>query len=112
MRIFILFFMTLFFSASVFAQEMNTATTVALSIANRMKDSLSLTIQQTEKLFSANVWLHNQKQSLRGVITSAETLRFEIQKVENKRDSLYQEVLTLEQFEIYQTKKISLIRID
>jgi hypothetical protein len=83
---------------------------VAQNIATKMKDSLNLTVQQKNQLYNINIQLHTQKQGARTQHTgNMPQLTQAIQAIEKKRDSLYQPILTVPQFNLYKTKKRNLI---
>lgn len=101
----------LFFSALV--AKTQTATEngerLAHKIANRMKDSLDLTPQQRNAIFQINRDIHSEKQAaIQQYGNTAETGRA-LQRIENKRDSLYRTVLTEEKYLLYRSKKANLV---
>lgn len=82
---------------------------VGRRIADRMKDSLALSAAQSDSVYQANMWLFQQKQVMRQLHAGSDSLGIYFQQVENKRDSLYQTVLSATQYELYRQKKIQLI---
>jgi hypothetical protein len=78
-------------------------------IADKMKDSLMLTMNQRNQIFNINIQLQNQKSSIRYQNYQGDTTRKKTQIVENSRDSLYNLVLSNQQFILYQQKKRYLI---
>lgn len=94
---------------SVGAEAQVTNAQFAQKIAQRMKDSLQLTQQQQTTVYTINLELAEKKQQVRQQTTQQDTLRMNIQKVENMRDSLYKAVLTNEQYLLYRQKKRNLI---
>lgn len=85
------------------------AEAVAQRIAQKMKDSLSLTESQRVQLYQLNLQLHERKQAARQQYGGSSVLASEVQKMENGRDSLYKAVLTEVQFQQYRQKKRNLI---
>jgi hypothetical protein len=105
-----LFLMLLLLStASILKAQSSPGEQLAGKIAQKLKDSLSLTTTQQEGVYAANMRLHNLKMTLRQQHLSADALRVQFQKVENTRDSLYQRVLTANQFQQYRQKKKNLV---
>lgn len=82
---------------------------VAGRIAQRMKDSLSLSDQQKDSIYSLNILLSNRKAELRQQYTNMDSLEHHFQLVESSRDSLYRIVLGEEKYQLYKTRKRSLI---
>jgi len=82
---------------------------LAHRIAGKMKDSLKLTAQQTDAIYSANVQLHKLKMTVRGTYTNPDSLRIHLQRSENIRDSLYRVVLPYSKFLLYKKNKARLI---
>lgn len=94
------------------SQQTDVVTSVANKIADRIKDSLSLTTEQRNGIYQANLWIHQQKQGVRTQYSSTDSVRIHIQRIENKRDSVYYLVLPMEKYEAYLIRKIELIRND
>ena len=88
------------------------AENVAGSIADKTKDSLQLSPEQREKIFSVNMQLHNLKQEARNQWQSRDSVSRALQRIENTRDSLYRPILTRQQFELYRQKKRILISVN
>ncbi|MFT3823037.1 MAG: hypothetical protein QM731_03920 [Chitinophagaceae bacterium] len=93
---------------TVKAQE-NPATVLASKIAQKMKDSLSLTTEQMQSIYTINMQLHQQKMAARQQYAGNPSLGNYIQKIENTRDSLYRPVLTDEKYQLYKSKKRNLV---
>jgi hypothetical protein len=74
-----------------------------------MTDSLGLSQAQKDSIYSINIHLHNLKMDARQHYAESDSVVIKIQKIENKRDSLYHSVLNGEQFLIYQNKKKNLV---
>jgi hypothetical protein len=95
---------------SVIAYSQSPADSLARRIAGRMKDTLLLTPQQETYLYTINMQLHQQKQSVRqNYGSNIDSLRINIQRVENTRDSLYKNVLESLQYEQYIQRKRNLV---
>lgn len=84
---------------------------IARLFATRMKDSLALSAQQATFIYNINMQLNHAKMQARQSFTQMDSLRRQIQKIENTRDSLYSTVLDTAQYRRYREKKNSLIRI-
>ena len=82
---------------------------VASRIAIKMKDSLSLSEAQKNLVFSVNMRLSTEKSQVWQQHSHADSIMKYVQRVENKRDSLYRPILTAAQFETYIDKKHILI---
>jgi hypothetical protein len=82
---------------------------LAGKIAQKLKDSLSLTTSQQEGVYAVNMQLLSRKMALRQQNLSADSLRIQFQRVENTRDSLYQREMTADQFQQYRQKKKNLV---
>lgn len=82
---------------------------IANKIAQKMKDSLSLTNSQKNGIFIINIQLNNQKNAIRHKTSDDASLTGKIQRIENKRDSLYSTVLTQTQMILYKQKKRNLV---
>ncbi len=105
-----LFLMFLLLSITTILKAQSTpGEQLAGKIAQKLKDSLSLTTSEQEGVYAVNVQLHNRKMALRQQNLSADALRIQFQRVENTRDSLYQRVLSVDQFQQYRQKKKNLL---
>jgi hypothetical protein len=98
----------LIFSHTVKAQS-TPAEQLAEKLAQKMKDSLSLSSSQKQQLYSINMQLHSNKLLVRQQYAGSDSLIINLQKVENTRDSLYKPVLTQQQYDLYRQKKRSLV---
>lgn len=85
------------------------ATVLAGRIAQKMKDSLSLSDAQKTKLYDINILLHRQKTNMRQLYAGSDSMGYYIQKTENKRDSLYRSVLSDDKYRLYKEKKATLV---
>jgi hypothetical protein len=91
------------------AQTATAATQLANRIAQRMKDTLGLNQQRTTQVYNINLLLHNQKMQARQQHAGTDSVGRVIQRVENRRDSLYRTVLTTNQYNLYLQKKRNLV---
>jgi hypothetical protein len=83
---------------------------VAHRIAKKMKDTLDLTGNQRNQIYTININLHQQKIIARNQHPGNDSLTtVAVQAVENKRDSLYQGVLPLIKYNLYRQKKRNLL---
>ena len=89
--------------------QVTTATQLADKIAQKMKDSLSLTDQKKTQIYDINLQLHNWKIEARQLYGNTDSLGRMLQRVENRRDSLYRNVLSVSEYELYQQKKRNLV---
>lgn len=78
-------------------------------IAQKMKDSLSLTDAQRQQIYTINMDITARKQAARAISNDRSHIGRQIQQIENSRDSLYKPVLGEEKFMLYKQKKTSLI---
>jgi len=85
------------------------ADTVANRMAQKMKDSLSLTDTQQQQVYQVNLQLHLLKMSRRQQYAGTDSLRYHIQRVENMRDSLYRIIISDEKYQLYLEKKRNII---
>jgi hypothetical protein len=91
-------------------QSASMAEQVANSIANRLKDSLGLTESQRLTIYQINIQLSSQKKTFRQQYSGNDSLiTIYMQRVENKRDSLYRPVLGEVNYSVYKQKKRNLI---
>lgn len=81
-------------------------------IADKMKDTLDLTLQQRNHVFAINMQLHQQKQAARQQYSNRDALQAAVQQIERTRDSLYQAVLSNEKYLLYRQKKRTLMSAD
>lgn len=85
------------------------ANALASKIAGKMKDSLSLSVDQASRVKAINLRLSEEKMQKRQQHKEMSELRQQLQKVENTRDSLYKTILTVQQFQLYKQKKRTLV---
>lgn len=77
-------------------------------LSNLLKDSLSLSTEEAEQLFTISLTLSQQKKAAFQLQDRA-LIGKQLQVIENSRDSLYQQVLRPELFELYKRKKVQLL---
>jgi len=106
-KLFISLFVTIIFCSQILAQS--PAENLSAKIAQKMKDSLSLSNVQKNQLYAINMRLCGQKETVRQQYAATDSLRIKIQKIENTRDSLYSTVLTNQQLILYKPKKRNLV---
>ena len=105
---FILVFVFMVGSLSARSQ-VSPAATVADKIAQKMKDSLSLTTSQKDQIYQVNMQLQESKINARQQYTGTDSARIYVQRIENTRDSLYRPILGEEKFLLYREKKTNLV---
>ena len=88
--------------------QVNHASQLANKIAQKMADSLGLTPVQKANLVTINMNLQVQKKSARRDNPGSSAAMY-VQKIENKRDSLYKEVLPADKYLLYKQKKRNLV---
>ena len=109
LKVLILFSM-LVVSEPIYAQTTNTpATQLAYRIAQKMKDTLGLTVAQRTQIYNINVNLNDRKMAIRQQFTNPDSLRIKMQRVERGRDSLYHLILPEPKFQLYLQKKKYLV---
>lgn len=90
-------------------QQQDQGQHLAKKIAEKIKDSLNLTGTQMSQLYEINLLLHNQKKQMRASGLSRDSIGKGLQRIENTRDSLYKQIIPVEKFELYRTKKRRLV---
>lgn len=99
-----------FLLAPCFLKAQNTpATQLAAHIAKKMKDTLNLTTAQHNQVYAVNMTLHNLKTAARQQHTIPDSVRHHIQKIENRRDTLYHAILPTNKYLLYKQKKRNLV---
>lgn len=94
----------------LYAQIGTPAEQVANKIAVKMKDTLSLSATQQQQVFAINMQLHNQKNAIRNQYPGNDSLiKVSVQRIENKRDSLYRSIIGETNYIIYRQKKRNLV---
>lgn len=98
---------------SIMKAQGTPAEQLASRMAQRMKDSLNLTSEQKDQLYSINMQLHSRKSAFWQQYSSPAdtiTLRYNLQQVENTRDSLYHTIMPDDKFLLYKQKKRNIIK--
>ncbi|RYY42445.1 MAG: hypothetical protein EOO06_21175 [Chitinophagaceae bacterium] len=81
---------------------------VAARVADKLRDSLSLTRVQRDSVYNVHMYLYRQKK--RVFESSADdAVEGKLQQVENRRDSFYRHILSAQQYRQYKQKKRMLI---
>lgn len=108
-KMFRLIFLAFILLSAQNSRAQSNAEIFANKIAEKMKDSLSLTETEQAQLYDINMLLHQQKNIAREQYAENDSLGIYIQRVENTRDSLYELILPSDKFILYQQKKTTLI---
>lgn len=82
---------------------------VSKKITQKMKDTLTLSPNQTDSVYSINMYLHFLKATIRQNYQGTDSIQLYTQQVERTRDSLYRRIFTENQFLLYRQKKRNLI---
>lgn len=108
-KLWLLIVTTLVTNAALHAQS-PPAELLASRIADRMRDSLSLSAGQRTSIYTINMQLHERKMNVRQQHASAPgEWGALIQRIENTRDSLYRPLLGEEKYLLYRQKKHNLV---
>jgi len=94
---------------SISKAQSSEAEILAEKIAKKMKDTLSLNDTQKNHVYDINIQLSNEKMSVRQQFTNRDSVIINLQRIENKRDSLYRNVLPGEKYALYLQKKRNLV---
>lgn len=78
-------------------------------VAQRMKDSLGLSVGQQNLLYEVNMQIAALKASVWKRYADNDSIRVHLQAIENTRDSLYRAVITEQQMTLYKQKKGNLL---
>ena len=111
MRTFFLLLLLSFYGNQSYAQHIPSEI-VANKIAQKMKDSLSLTEEQKTELATINMQINQSKAAVWQQYSTDSLIQVNLQLVENTRDSLYMPVLTTVQHQLYLSKKRTLLKND
>lgn len=84
-------------------------TDMSAHIAQKLQDSLGLSMVQRDSLYALNNRLQSQKMQVRLQYAGTDSLGYYFQRIENTRDSLYRPVLGDAKYLLYQQKKRYLI---
>lgn len=106
----IIFVITIWLLIGKSYSQTSAAQQLAQLFADRMRDSLQLTEQQRNAIFTTNMLLHSQKQAIRREYSDTDSLQIKTQKVESMRDSLYKKILQPDQYQRYKERKRFIIR--
>ena len=101
----------LLFPNGLHAQTINNDS-VSKIISQKMKDSLNLSDETASRIYRINMRLAAEKREVREKENQTIRLTNGFQRIENQRDSLYQEVLSREEFERYEKMKAILISVN
>lgn len=104
-----LIFLIIFCSIYSFGQT-SPSEQLAQRIANKMRDTLTLTALQTQSMYNINLNLDTRKMQARTISTDRIIVGRAIQAVEKTRDSLYRIGLTAPQYELYLQKKKNIVK--
>jgi hypothetical protein len=102
------FLIFLFFAGPAYTQS-TPAVQLANKIADRMKDSLGLNQNKRNQIYDINMKLHQQKREVLQNFQNRDSIARKLQRIEMRRDSLYQKKLTDQQFQLYLSKKKNII---
>lgn len=107
MKKIILSFVLTIFLQTVQAQN-HPSEVVAARVADKMRDSLSLTLVQRDSVYNVHIYLYRQKKRVFESFAD-DAVGGKLQQVENRRDSLYRPILSPQQYRQYKQKKRMLI---
>jgi hypothetical protein len=108
MKHILILFIVIVLNKQLFAQH-TAGEQIADKIAQKMKDTLSLSKSQKTQIYNINMQLNNSKSVARQTNTNIDTISIKIQKIENTRDSFYRLILSNKQYDLYRQKKRNLI---
>lgn len=94
---------------SLRAQDSTATLQLAQSIANRMADSLVLSVQQRDTVLEINKLITSKKAQVRQNYSDRDVIAQALQAAEDSRDNYYRDVLTSEQYVLYKRLKAVLI---
>jgi hypothetical protein len=109
MKHILILFIVIVLNKQLFAQH-TAGEQIADKIAQKMKDTLSLSKSQKTQIYNINMQLNNSKSVARQTNTNIDTISIKIQKIENTRDSFYRLILSNKQYDLYRQKKRNLIK--
>lgn len=108
-HIYILIVTVLSINTVTSAQSSDYSTQLSKRIADKLKDSLTLTAMQRDSIYAINQDIANQKKSIRKVVFSTDSLKQSFQRLEHQRDNMYLNVLGQEKYLLYKSKKAALL---
>jgi hypothetical protein len=109
LKISTIFFCCFLYTNVARAQNDSVASQLSNHIAQKMKDTLGLSVQKQDQIYSINMNLHAQKSAIRQQYSHQDSIRVKIQRIENTRDSLYHTVISDSLYLIYRQKKPKLV---
>lgn len=104
----IILLLCIFLTVAATAQS-DHANQLASKIAQKMKDSLNLTGLQKNAIKDINMNLYELKKTSRLQHRGSDSLRIFLQRIENKRDTLYSAILSQQEYLLYKQKKRNLV---
>lgn len=84
--------------------------TSAATLAQRMKDSLSLTDQQKTQIYTMNTTIAGRQARMQELFAGSSSLPYYLQGIETNRDELYSTALSDKKYVLYKSKKANIIR--
>ena len=105
MKTFKIILASLLLSASAFGQTDKTPEERATAQTEKMKNELTLTAEQVEKVKSINLGIIQKNESVRTSTMTAEEKKAAHKMNEEARDSMMKGVLTVDQFQKYEALK-------
>lgn len=109
MKLLLVFFISCF-TVYITEAQIDPAHQLAEKIAQKMKDTLSLSGQQKKSIKDINLNLNNQKMQARQKYSNRDSVRISLQKIEYTRDTLFSAVLSHQQYILYKQKKRNLFK--
>jgi hypothetical protein len=107
-KIFISIVVLLFVAGGSYAQ-ISPTDSLANLLAQRMKDSLGLTNDQTSQVYNLNTTLSSREANLRKQFTGSRSLPSYLKLLGEQRDSLYKNALPNDKYQLYILKKQNII---
>ena len=105
----IIIVLLILYSAGAINAQTTPAMALSDKIAGRMKDSLSLSVDQRKQLYEINMQLAEKKKAVFRQYSARDSVRQQLQKIESTRDSLYSLVLPADKYLLYKQKKTRLL---
>jgi len=104
------FFLLVLFNLAGYSQQtIDYADQYAKKVAQRMEDSIGITEQQKSMIYKINSSIAEQKKAVWQNYTNRDSVQVYIQAIEDKRNSLYNGMLTYDQYEAYLQKKHNIL---
>ena len=98
----------LFFSHGSYAQTSQTDSLANL-LAQKMKDSLSLTSEQKNQIYTINTTILTRDSNLRKMFIGSKSLISYLELLGEQRDSLYKSALPNDKYLLYLSKKRNIV---